>query len=237
VNKKILIMILIPVAGIISFAASFGVAWFTTPETEVNVADANQQDHTTPKQEINNAQAVSIAAEDSENFDTRVKKSLTESQLENLIYDIRQKVKEYEGKIASLGVREHRLQQAHEMIKKDIEELMKLQVELAALVGVIKDEKDRLERSKVEIARAEKDNLVKIAATYDKMDGAAASKILSNMTKIKSIDEVSNFNDAIKILHYMTDRTKAKLLAELSNTEPDLAAAFCKKLKRVVEIN
>jgi hypothetical protein len=230
-------MILIPVAGVISFVSFFGLAWFTAPEPDISLADANQQADIAGSQEVNNTHAVSNVTEDSDIFDTRIKKSLTEAQLEELIYDIREKVKEYNGKIASLGVREQRLQQAHDLIKKDIEELMKLQGELAMQVGAIKDEKKKLEKSKVEIARTEKDNIAKIAAFYDKMDGAAASKILSNMIKIKSIDEVSNFNDAIKILHYMTDRTKAKLLAELSNTEPELAAAFCKKLKRVVEIN
>ena len=42
-------------------------------------------------------------------------------------------------------------------------------------------------------------------------------------------------DDAVKILHYMTDRTKAKVLAELSTAEPKLAAYFCQKLKQITE--
>jgi hypothetical protein len=33
----------------------------------------------------------------------------------------------------------------------------------------------------------------------------------------------------------MTERTKAKLLAEMVNTEPQLTAVLCQKLKKVVE--
>jgi flagellar motility protein MotE (MotC chaperone) len=42
-------------------------------------------------------------------------------------------------------------------------------------------------------------------------------------------------DDAVKILHYMTERTKAKVLAELVTSEPKLAAVLCEKLKQVVE--
>jgi len=41
--------------------------------------------------------------------------------------------------------------------------------------------------------------------------------------------------DAVKILYYMGERTKAKLLSEMVNSEPKLAAVLCEKLKRIVE--
>ena len=76
-----------------------------------------------------------------------------------------------------------------------------------------------------------------LAATYDKMDAASASKILTNMSQAQSGEYGGggNLNDAVKILHYMGERTKAKLLAELAASEPELAAYFCKKLKQVIE--
>ena len=83
----------------------------------------------------------------------------------------------------------------------------------------------------MEISKVEKTNLMAMAATYDKMDPASAGTILTNMSKTQA----SAPNDAIKILHYMTDRTRANLLAELSNAEPELAAYFCQKLKQMVE--
>ena len=45
----------------------------------------------------------------------------------------------------------------------------------------------------------------------------------------------SSFDDAVKILYYMSERTKAKLLAEVATSEPALAAALCKRLKQIVE--
>jgi hypothetical protein len=43
------------------------------------------------------------------------------------------------------------------------------------------------------------------------------------------------FDEAVKILHYMTERTKAKLLAELATSEPKLAAAMSRRLKQIIE--
>jgi hypothetical protein len=40
----------------------------------------------------------------------------------------------------------------------------------------------------------------------------------------------------VKILHYMTERTKAKLLAEMVNSEPKLTAALCERLKQIAEV-
>ncbi len=79
-----------------------------------------------------------------------------------------------------------------------------------------------------------------IAATYDNMDSASASKIVvsmcSSQTQPGEIDnQSSGFDEAVKILYYMTDRTKAKLLAELTTSEPKLAAFLTQKLKRIVE--
>ena len=77
-----------------------------------------------------------------------------------------------------------------------------------------------------------------IAATYDKMDPTSASKILTNMCASRAQDDGfggSSFDDTVKILHYMTERTKAKLLAELVTSEPKLAAVLCQRLKQIVE--
>ena len=49
--------------------------------------------------------------------------------------------------------------------------------------------------------------------------------------------EGTSYDDAVKILHYMTERTKAKLLAELATSEPVLAADLCQRLKQIVEGN
>ena len=69
------------------------------------------------------------------------------------------------------------------------------------------------------------------------MDATSASKILLNISRSPSSDPNSsdNIDEAVKILHYMTERTKAKLLAEMVNLEPKLAAELCQRLKQITE--
>ncbi|MHC4571754.1 MAG: hypothetical protein ACYS0C_06730, partial [Planctomycetota bacterium] len=93
----------------------------------------------------------------------------------------------------------------------------------------------KLLKSRVEIAKSEKANLLSIAAAYDKMDSASAGKILTNMSQMQDGSGSTTFDDAVKILHYMTERTKAKLLAELVTSEPKLAAVLCQRLKQIIE--
>ncbi|MGB8226133.1 MAG: hypothetical protein WCE45_04605, partial [Sedimentisphaerales bacterium] len=122
-------------------------------------------------------------------------------------------------------------QTVQEMLKEDVNELDNLRIELASTVASIKDEQDKLLKSKIKIADIEKNNLVSIAATYDKMDSSQAGKILSNMSQVKN----GNADDAVKILYYMSERTKAKVLASIAETEPATSAYFCQKLKQVTE--
>jgi flagellar motility protein MotE (MotC chaperone) len=42
-------------------------------------------------------------------------------------------------------------------------------------------------------------------------------------------------DDAVKILFFMQERTKAKVLAEMGGQEPSLAALLSQKLKQVQE--
>ena len=70
------------------------------------------------------------------------------------------------------------------------------------------------------------------------MDPAGASKIISSMCA-KQLEsgkaEGGSIDDAVKILFYMNERSKGKLLAEIVSTEPKLAAVLCQRLKKVVE--
>jgi flagellar motility protein MotE (MotC chaperone) len=165
---------------------------------------------------------------------------MTEKQLKDLVFEVREKVEEYNNRLQNLTLREERLQRTQDTLKQDIQKLKDLRVELATIIADIKSERDKLLKSRLEIDQTEKDNLVLIAATYDKMDAASASKIVLSMcnsqTQPGEIDnQSSGFDEAVKILYYMTDRTKAKLLAELTTAEPRLAAFLTQKLKRIVE--
>jgi len=241
-NKKFIIIT--AAAGLVSFAGAFVFAWLTGP-SDVSVPEQSEQpvlagseSELEPMQIRTNTESMPAAASGP------MTKALTEQQLKNLVLDVRQKMQEYNDRLEALGVRERRLQLTQDMLKKDIEDLNTLRIELASTVANLKTEREKLLKSKLEIDKIEKTNLVSIAATYDKMDVTGASKIITNMCAMQDAGEVQsveagrtigNFDDAVKILHYMTERTKAKLLAELADSQPDLAAALCKRLKQIVE--
>jgi len=159
--------------------------------------------------------------------------AIQEKQLKKLIFNVREKITEYNRKTQSLTVKEERLKTTYEMIKQDLESLNKLRTELAATVGDLKIKQQQIENSMVQIEKVEQENLISIAATYDKMDPSSAAVIMTNMSK-GSDSKSDDFNDAVKILYYMTERVKAKVLSEMTNTQPEVAALFCKRLKKVV---
>ncbi len=234
-SKKLIVII--AGSGLISFAAAFVIAWLT-----------QQAPSSPPGQSAQAKQQTELNLPTSEADETSTQtrdfsttgRAMTEKQLKDLVYDVRLKMQEYDNKLQSLKLREQRLQTAQQTLREDIESLNNLRIELASAVAILKNERDKLEKSRTEVAQNEKRNLVSIAATYDKMDATSAGKILSSMCsgqlqKGIHTDVDNNIEDAVKILYYMTERTKAKLLAELVNSEPSLAALLSQKLKTVVE--
>jgi hypothetical protein len=224
-------LIIVTGAGLVSFAGMFVVAWLTgkTPAgtKAAEPADSNQRS----EQKLPEPQTPAMGPGTAD--DGQIRKTMTEKQLKSLVCEIRDKIQEYETKLLGLKVREERLEVAHDELKKDIDELNSLRTELASTIAGIKEERGKLEKTRIEIAKTEQGNLISMAATYDKMNPASAGTILTNMSKAKT----GSPNDAVKILYYMGDRTKANLLAELANSEPVLAAYFCQKLKQITEEN
>jgi hypothetical protein len=228
--KKIIIL---ASAGLLSFLISFAVMWFLSPSEMPAEGDAKtvnaESDEITTLASVAEISPGSAAAEVSED--------LSEKQLENLIYEVRNKIQEYKDKLKSLELQEERIQIAEETLRNDIEKLNQLRSELSIIVSNIKNEQDKLQKSKIEIAGTETTNLRAIASTYNRMDPTSASNILLNMTKMQTVNGQAGMEDVVKILHYMEDRNKANLLAELSTSEPKLAAVLCQKLKKIVETN
>jgi len=237
VSKKLIIIT--AAAGLVSFAGAFVLGWLTQPPPASRPDESGQPTLAGggavtefPQPGVGVIGAVGTASDIE-------KKAMTEKQLKNLIFEVREKVQEYNDKLHNLEVREQRLQVAQDTLREDIKNLNDLRIELTSIVANLKDERDKLLKSKLEVARIEKDNLVLIAATYDKMDASSAGKIMISMcasqTQPDKVDsQGSGFDEAVKILYYMTERTKAKLLAELTNTEPKLAAFLTRRLKQIV---
>ncbi|MCE5339737.1 MAG: hypothetical protein LLF92_01240 [Planctomycetaceae bacterium] len=225
-NKKLLIII--AVAGLISFGGTFFLGLKTKKASPVvqtashPAADANVE---TMKLED---PSVRIPGVTETAGDKNV--SIAEKQLKDLIYEVREKISEYDTKLKELELREKNLQAARDTLKSDVNELDNLRIELTSTLSSIKTEQDKLEKTMVQITLTEETNLKSIAATYDKMDAAQAGKILSSMNQS---NRGSSADDAIKILYYMSERTKAKVLAAIAESEPAISANFCQRLKKI----
>ena len=229
-DKKKIIMIAL--AGLLSFALSFVAAFFFLGDKAVETV------HT---QDAKSAAAEGGLAVHSDNAGSQSElvipqvgtaNGADEKQTKELVYDLRQKMDEYNEKLKSIDVENKRLEVARGQLEQDIEKLETLRADLAGSINSLKSERDRLLKTRVEISDLEKKNLVTIAASYDKMDGVSAGKILANMTQAQN----GSPTDAVKILYYMGDRNKAKVLASLAETEPSMAAYFSQKLKTLTEV-
>jgi len=213
-------------AGLAGFAGMFAFAWFTKPKPVAEAAPVAQTALSPNEAGTGDLPPQTLAA------GSIPKSSMTEELLEKLVYDVREKIQDYKLKVQSLEVQEKRLRAAQDTLKKDIEEMDSLRLELAASVASLKAEQDKLSKSRIEIQAAEKANLMSMAATYDKMDAESAGKILINMAKNQN--QNTGTDDAVKILYYMTERTKAKVLASIAEAEPAISAYVCQKLKQIV---
>lgn len=230
-SKKVILIT--AVAGVISFVGAFAAGWGTTP-TPVKGSSTSDQPPQTASVSAPQILTPSVASTDN-SANTR---AMTEEQLKELIYEVRQRIADYETGLQSLEKEKERLFVAQQTLKKDIETLNTLRVDLATATANAKSERDMLLKTRVEIEKVEKANLAAIAAAYDKMDAARAAEILMNMAMSQAqgnLGRTSNIDDAVKILYFMQDRTKAKVLAELVGTEPKLTALLCQKLKQITE--
>lgn len=241
-------IIIAAAAGLMTFAGAFVGMWLVGRSSPPPPETATASQQTTAAAQLasakrgeagpatENAKSATEGTQTAEESETT--KGMTQKQLKSLVYEVREKINEYEGKEKGLELREARLAMTQETLKKDIEELNRLRVELATLVANLKEQRSRLLETRAEISKSEKANLAAMAATYDKMDPVSASKIISSMCA-KQMEsgkaEGGTIDDAVKILFYMTERTKAKLLAEMVTAEPKLAAVLCQRLKKIVE--
>lgn len=148
-----------------------------------------------------------------------------EQQLQELVQEMRLKSSEYRTKLRKLEDREKRLEIAQGLLTQEAQDLENLRLKVVAQLPRLKEAKAELIQTRIRIDRTESGNLERLAKTYEKMDAAAGSEILAKMVSHEQED------DAVKILYFMSDRSAAKLLAEL--TDKDLAARLCEKMKKV----
>jgi len=228
--KKLKILIL-ALAGVISFSVVFGITFFLKKSqpvlSEVAVEQAEEQSSDMFDMDQANFSETFKTSEDSSGY--KLTKSMTEKQLKSLIFDIREKMKENKYSEKQLEKREQRMQLVRDTLQKDIDRLETLSTQLTSILTNLKQQEYNLSQTMLKISDIEKVNMQKIAVRYDKMTTEAASKIMINMI---SNDQV---NDVVKIIYYMSERLSGKLLGEIGSTKPELAALISNQLKRVKE--
>ena len=172
----------------VSFAGAFAFAFFRPTPASGPQGPAQPSpvvDRSLPGTSQGQTDAVRVASAPS----GPMKKALTEQQLKNLVQDVREKMQEYSDRLQAIAMRERRLQVAHNVLKEDIENLDNLRIEVASAIANLKSERDELLKSRLEIDQKEKNNLITLAASYDKMDVTGASKILTSMCKPESSEQ------------------------------------------------
>jgi len=222
--KKIHIIIA-AVAGLVCFGGSFfATKLLKKPVPAIpEIAEIRQESQQTA---FGDNFQVAMASTSSGPQEDAKFKNMQIRQLQNLIYDIREKMKEHRQKENGLAREEQRIQTAKNNLQADIERLEKLRVELTASLSALKREQENLKTSKVEINKIEKTNMQLIAGKYDKMKPEQSCPIVTQMIANKQL------KDVVMILYYMDDKTAARLLGSL---EPKIAAILLERLKRVTE--
>jgi len=153
--------------------------------------------------------------------------SLKQRELDELVREVRSKLAACAQREQRLEERERRIQMAQELLKKDAQELENLRLQLVAPLTQAREAQAELKKLRVTVGQQEKANLKKIAQIYEKMEPTEAARILEGMVTNKLED------DAVKLLHFMSDRAAARLLGAL--TEKSIGARLTEKMKRVQE--
>ena len=227
-------IILLAAAGIVTFSGAFGVTFVMKkkkapsvlpPEITDPVASATED----AKTESAEASVPPLGgAENLAGPEDNVR-GMTEKQLQGLIDDIRERMKEYALKEKDFAEQEQRLTVARQALQDDIDRLGKLNAQLVTVLADLKRQEEQLLKTRVVVDIEEQTNMKRLAATYDKMEAAQAGKILTSMMS------GGQMADAVKIVYYMSERTAGKLLAEIASTRPEVAGRLSLELKKVAE--
>ena len=215
-------------AGVLSFAFSFGASWYlkknqpVLPEEPSDTQAASQKE-TSEGTFSSLPRTLRAADRDS------LAPGLSERQLQSLIHDIRDRMQEYRSREKELAKEAQRIELAHQTLQEEIDRLNQLRNKISVLTQNLDEQEQQLKKTLLQVETIEQTNFQRLAATYDKMETTQASRILANMAAGPQA------SDAIKILYYMSERTAAKVLGEIGNSQPDLAAMISMKLKRVQE--
>jgi len=224
--KKTHIIILIAV-GIFSFTGAFGVTWFMKKNAPV-VPDVTV---------VKDGETADIDSEKTENFELTSKSGetvngMTEKNLQNLIYDIREKLNDYHYREKHLDEQEKRIETARKALQEDIDQLNTLFIQITAVLSNLKQKEADIKNSLIEIDTIERENIKRIAKRYDAMEPSEATKIFINMNNSNQLDDV------VMIINYMKPKKSAGVLGEFAKNPKttELAGIVSIKMKQIKEI-
>jgi flagellar motility protein MotE (MotC chaperone) len=216
VNSKFAMLILMGLAAA-TFGASYGISlWLGagTGAASADVAKTVADDGKSDGEEETDLPAMSTA-------------HLGEKHLMALVRQVRGKLDECRQREKDLAAHQRRLEVARDDLRKEAQHLETLRARLAAATVRLKESRAALEETRIAVTADEYRNLKHTAEIYDSMDAEAAAEIVQNMCKNDQHD------DAAKILHFMEERSVAKLLAAI--TDPTLVADLFREMKRIRE--
>jgi len=150
---------------------------------------------------------------------------LEEKHLMALVRQVRAKMDECRDREKDLAAQEKRIQIACEDLRREAQQLETLRTHLASAAAKLRDSREALQQTRLAVAADEQANLKHTAGIYDKMASEEAAAIIESMCNN------AQDTDAVKILHFMEERTVAKVLDAIK--DKDLVAGLTDKLKRI----
>ncbi len=204
VGKLIKIGVLV-VLAVVSFGVSFIISGKMKPQaTEQTATETNQAE---PERfDMEKELLGGLAAMETADLNPK------EKQLDELIRDVRAKLKQIERQERDLAEREERLNMATENLKKQSEDIGKLRIELLAAITPLKAAKEDLLRFRALIKTEEVANLQSAAKMYAQMEPANAARIILEMYNSKQEQQ------AAKIIHFLPENTWAEIMNEIKDS-------------------
>ncbi|MCD4823834.1 MAG: hypothetical protein K8S55_04455 [Phycisphaerae bacterium] len=152
-----------------------------------------------------------------------------ETQLDELIRELRARTQQLDRRKRDLDERERRLAMASDQLQRQSEDLEKLRIDLVAAMTPLKNARKQLLKGHVMIKAQEVRNLQNTAKMYAKMDPANAARILLEMIKNRQADS------ATKIIRFLPEKSWAAIMDEFKEMGP--AMEIIQKQLKVIQEN
>ncbi len=221
ISKKLIM--LLSGAFAVSFILSFVLSWAFGPEPAVTPQQTAAQTEGTEggTEEADKTKQLLAALPAAGKGNIRLK----EQQLNDLVRELRRKIRQNQQKEEDLEKRQARIQMTQEQLKAQAQELKNLQAQLVGPMNHLKETLAQIKQTQLVINKQELANLQQLATIYDKMDSASCSEVFTEMCTNNQMD------DAVKLLRFMSEKKAAKVLAEIP--DKSLVAKLSEKLKSV----